>query len=464
MVTAMSIVNIGLSHRIAPVEVLEKLAVPPALLGEVLTRLHAVRGIDEVAVLSTCNRIEVFAVTQGSAEQVTRNVADVLAHRDGVSAGDIVRRAALRVDTAAVEHLFSVACGLDSMAIGEDQIVAQVRTAARAAAAAGTTGAVLTGLIDAALRASKRARTQTTISTAGVSLARAALELADEQLGGLAGRHAVVLGTGSVGRLAARLLREAGVGRLSVASRSEARGAEVAAAVNGTPLRAVDVPAMLAGCDLLITATGCVVPVVPADEVRMAREQTSDRPLLVLDLGMPPDVEPAVGQLAGVTLVDMDAIGRRLAGQEQPVDIPRVRAILAAEVASYLDRQNEAAAAPFIEEMHAHVRDLAETELLRLHARVPTLTDEQRAETAAIVYRVLRKFLHPPTLRAKRLSAHPEGSIYLDALRELFAPTARKTAPWPERFAGSLMSVTTAPPGSAQNVGAVGVLRAGESS
>jgi hypothetical protein len=121
-------------------------------------------------------------------------------------------------------------------------------------------------------------------------------------------------------------------------------------------------------------------------------------------------------------------------------------------------------ASPFIEGMNAHVRDLAESELLRLHARIANLTDEHRAETAAIVHRVLRKFLHPPTVRAKRLSAHPEGAMYLDALRELFAPTARRTAPWPERFAGSPTSVTTAPRGPTQDVGDVGVLRAGESS
>jgi glutamyl-tRNA reductase len=424
----MTIVNIGLSHRIAPVEVLEKLAVPPALLAEVLGRLHAVPAIDEVAVLSTCNRIEIYAVTQGCAEQVTRTVVDLLATRGGLAAGEISRMAGVRVDAAAVEHVFAVACGLDSMAVGEDQIVAQVRAAARAAAEAGTSGAVLTGLIDAALRVSRRARTETAISMAGISLARAGLELADAQLGGLAGRHAVVLGTGSVGRLAARLVRQAGVGRLSVASRTEARGREVAAAVDGTPLRVADVPATLAHSDLLITATGNLRPVVPADEVRMARERAGDRPLFVLDLGMPPDVEPAVGRLPGVTLVDIGTIGRHLGDQDVPDDIPRVRAIVAAEVAAYLDRRNEAVAVPFIGAMHAHVRELAETELLRLHARLPNLSDEQRAETAATVYRVLRKFLHQPTVRAKQLSADPERTVYLDALREIFDPTVHETA------------------------------------
>jgi glutamyl-tRNA reductase len=424
----MTIVNIGLSHRIAPTEVLEKLAVPAALLGEVLVRLHAVPAIDEVAVLSTCNRVEVYAVTQGPAEQVTQTVAGLLAERGGLPVGEISRIAGVRIDAAAVEHVFAVACGLDSMAIGEDQITAQVRAAARAAAEARTSGPVLTGLLDAALRVSKRARTETMISTAGISLVRAGLDLADAQLGGLATCSAVVLGTGRVGRLAARLLRDTGIGRLSVVSRSEARAAEVAAECHGRALRPVDLPGTLADSDLLITATGCVVPGVQAEQVRAARELSGDRPLLVLDLGMPAEVEPAVGRLTGVTLVDLDAIGRHLSDQDVPADVPRVRAIVDAEVVSYLERRTEVAAAPFIGAMHAQARELAETELRRLHGRLPHLTEQDRAETAATVYRILRKFLHRPAIRAKELSAEPEGAVYLEALRELFDPTVQETA------------------------------------
>src|SRR5438132_12601796 len=236
----MTIVNVGVSHQTAPAEVLEKLAVPAAELGGLLTQLHAVPGIDEVVVLSTCNRVEVYAAASGPAGQVTRAVADLMAARGRVRASESLRLARIRVGAAAVEHLFSVACGLDSMAVGEDQIVAQIKAAARAAAAAGTTGPAITGLIDAALQASKRARTQTTISTAGISLARAGLDLAHAHLGGLAARHAVVLGTGSIGKLAARLLRDAGVGRLFVASRTAAPAAEAAAAVPGLATLAVD--------------------------------------------------------------------------------------------------------------------------------------------------------------------------------------------------------------------------------
>jgi glutamyl-tRNA reductase len=317
--TAMTIVSLGVSHRIAAAEVLEKLAVPSAQRGSVLARLHAVPSVDEVAVLSTCNRVEVYAATHGPAGPVTRAVADVLAAHGRVEAGEVLRLARIRVGGTAIEHLFTVACGLDSMALGEDQIVAQLKDAARAATAAGTAGPVLTGLIDAALRASKRARTQTTISTEGISLVRAGLDLAAAHLGGLAARHAVVVGTGSTGKLGARLLREAGAGRLWVASRSQQRAAEVAAAVHGRPLRTSDVPAALADADLLVTATGAAAPVVLAGQVRAARAQAGGRPgpgralaggrlLVVLDLGMPPDVDPAVGRLAGLTLIDIAAL------------------------------------------------------------------------------------------------------------------------------------------------------------
>jgi glutamyl-tRNA reductase len=427
----MTIVNVGLSHRVTPADVLEKLVVSSAELTGVLASLHAAPSIDEVVVLSTCNRLEVYVGAQGPVEHVTRTVADLLAVHGRIPVGEILRLARVEVGAAAAEHLFSVACGLDSMAVGEEQIVAQIKAAARAAAEAGTMGPVVTGLMDAALRVSKQARTETTISTAGISLARAGLDLAHEYLGGLAGRKAVVLGTGSVGKLAARLLHESGVAQLTVASRTEAAAATVAASVHGRPLQAADLPATLADSDLLITATGAPVHVVLAEQVRAAREQTDDRPLFVLDLGMPPDVEPAVGNLAGVTLVDIHALGRHLADRDVPDDVHRVRAIVAAEVDSYVERQNQAAAAPVIAALHSQIRELTEAELVRLNERLPTLSDQQRAETAATVNRIIRKVLHRPTVRAKKFATGPEGPVYLEALQQLFDLNASESETWP---------------------------------
>ena len=420
----MTIMCLSLSYRSVPAGVLEKLAVSARELGEVLARLHTVPGIAEVVVLSTCNRVEVYAAVSGPAGRVTgpvvRAVAGLLGARGRIPADEVLAMARIRVGGAAAEHLFSVACGLDSMAVGEDQIVAQVKAATRTAAAARTTGPAVTGLIDAALRASKRARTQTSISTEGISLARAGLDLAAAHLGGLAARDAVVLGTGSTGKLVAHLLREAGVGRLSVASRSQVRAAEVAAAVGGRPLRTADVPTALAEADLLVTAAGAAAPVVPAGPVRAARTQAGGRPLFVLDLGMPPDVEPAVGRLAGVTLADLTALGQHLADHAAPSQINQARAIVAAEAAAYAERQDQAAAAPVIAAMHAQIRQLADAELARLHDRLPELSEHQRVETAAAVHRILRKILHRPTVRAKEFSASPEGPLYLDALQQLF--------------------------------------------
>jgi glutamyl-tRNA reductase len=416
----MTIVNVGVSYRSAPAEVLEKLAVPTTELGGVLARLHAVPSIGEVAVLSTCNRVEVYAAADGAAGPLTRAVAALAADRAQIPVADVLRMARIRVGGAAAEHLFSVACGLDSMALGEDQIVAQIKAAARSAAAAGTAGPAITSLIDAALRVSKRARTQTTISTEGISLARAGLDLAHAHLGGLKGRDAVVVGTGPTGRLAARLLREAGAGQLSVASRDAARAAEVAAAVQGRPMQTSDVPAALAGADILVTATGATVPVLPLAQVEAARAQAGGRPLYVLDLGMPPDVDPAAGRLAGVTLTDLTALGQHLADGAVPGQIPQARAIVAAEAAAYIERQQQAAATPVIAAMHAQIRQLADAELTRLQGRLPGLSEQERAETAATVHRILRKVLHQPTVRAREFSSGPDGPVYLDALRQLF--------------------------------------------
>ena len=416
----MTIVNLGVSHVSAPPEVLEKLTVACTDRGSVLAWLQAVPAIDEVAVLSTCNRVEVYAAAHGPAGPAARAAADVLAVRGSVEADQVLRMARIRVGGGAIEHLFTIACGLDSMAVGEDQIVAQIKDAAHAAREAGTAGPAIIGLIDAALRASKRARTETTISTEGISLARAGLELAQAHLAGLAARRAVVVGTGSTGKLAARLLREAGVGHLSVASRSQERAAEVAAAVHGKPLRTSDVPAALADADILVTATGAAAPVVLAEHVRAVRAQAGRRPLFVLDLGMPPDVEPTVGRLAGVTLIDVAALGRHLADRAVPSQAPQVRAIITAEAAAYTARQDQAIAAPVIAAMHAQIRQLADGELARLHDRLPGLSDQQRAETAATVHRILRKILHQPTVRAKEFSTGPNGAVYLDALRQLF--------------------------------------------
>ena len=386
-----------------------------------LARMHAMSALDEIFVLSTCNRVEVYATTRLPPEETACAVAHVLAARGRIQVSELLRLAGINFGAAAAEHLFSVTSGLESMAMGEEQIVAQVKAAQRDAAAAGATGPVLTGLVEPALRASKRVRSETAIGAAGISLVRVGLGLAREHVGGeLTGRDAVVVGTGSVGKLAARLLREAGAGRLSIASRIEAKATELAQAVAGEPLPASGLPAAITTADILVAATAAPGPTVLGEDVRTARKQAGHRPLFVLDLGMPPDAEPVVGQLPGVALVDLAALGRHLAAAGTPDHVSQARAIVSAEVAAYLTRQQQAAAAPVVAALHAQIRQLADAELARLQDRLPGLDDKQRADMTATVHRILRKVLHRPTVRAKELSTGPAGQEYLEALRQLF--------------------------------------------
>jgi glutamyl-tRNA reductase len=280
---------------------------------------------------------------------------------------------------------------------------------------------VLTGLVDAALRASKRVRSESGIGTAGASLVRAGLSLAREHLGGEpSGCSAVVVGTGSVGKLAARLLREAKVEQLSIISRTPARAAELAAATGGLPLLLATLPVAISDADVLVAATGASAPTVLAQEVRAARKTIGHRPLFVLDLGMPPDVEREVGELPGVRLVDLAALGRHLATAGTQDRIPRARAVVSAEAAAYLVRQQQVVAAPVIAALHDHIRQVADAELARLQGRLRGLDARQRAEITASMHRILRKILHSPTVRAKEFSAGPEGPVYLEVLRQLF--------------------------------------------
>ena len=417
----MTIASVSVSYRTAPIDALERLAVPPDERAGVLARLRAVPGVDEVVLLSTCNRVEVYTDTPGPADETGRAVVGALAERAGMPVGEMMPLSRVRAGAAAAEHLFAVACGLDSMALGEEQIVAQVRAAGRDAGTAGTTGPALRGLLDAALRASKRARRETTIGTAGTSLARAGLVLARSHLGeDLTHRPAVVVGAGSVGTLAARLLHEAGVGQLSITSRSEAKAAELAASVGGRPVAAADLLDAIADADILVTAAAAPSPVVLVEDVRTARRSSGRRPLFVLDLGLPSNVDPAVGQIPGVALVDLAALGRHLRAADTPDHVPQVRDIISAELAAYLARQEQAVASPVIAALHARIREVADAELARLQDRLPGLDDEQRAETAATVHRILRKVLHQPTVRVKELGRGSDGQLYLEALRQLF--------------------------------------------
>jgi glutamyl-tRNA reductase len=416
----MTILAIGACYKTAATELLERLSVSQGELETILRRLHGSTAIAETMVLSTCNRTEVYVATNASQRQSAHSVDHFFAARAGLSISEIRGFLQVRYEPEAVTHLCAVACGLDSMATGEEHIVAQLRTALRAAQSAGTARGVLTSAVDTAFRASKRARTETRIGSTTPSLLAAGLELGGAVLGGLTGRKAVLIGSGAIGSLAAKTLRAEGVDDIMVASRTPANAQKLAAMVDGVVLGPGELTEALSRCDVLVSATGAAEPVVSADVLHAARRTTGYAPMFCLDLAMPRDIERACRDIDGVSVVDLEVLGSFLAGRGEPSELDAVWKIVAEEAAGYTSSRRTAVAAPLITALRSRATNLVTDELVRLRSRLPALGLRERAETEAALNRVVRKLLHTPTVRVKELSTAADGGLYVEALSQLF--------------------------------------------
>jgi glutamyl-tRNA reductase len=421
----MSVLVVGLSHRSAPVDVLERAAVAadevPKLLDELLRGTH----VSEVMLLGTCNRIEVYAVVDAFHGGLA-DVSAVLGRHAGMTLPELTEHVYVHYSGAGVQHLFAVASGLDSMVVGEAQILGQLRAAYAAADEAGTVGRVLHELAQQALRVGKRVHTSTGIDAAGASVVSEALADAATALGGdLAGRRAVVVGAGAMGGLAAAHLRRAGAAEVVVLNRSPERAARLAAttAAAGTAARAgelAELAAELGAADLVVACTGAVGVVVDRAVVAAAVAGRAGRPLVLCDLGLPRDVDPAVAALSGVTLVDLAALQRRLAGGAPGAAVTTAQELVAEEAQAYLAAQRSAEVTPTVTALRRRAAEVIDAELLRLDAKLPELDMRVRDEFARSVRRVVDKLLHTPTVQVKRLAEGPDGDSYAAALRALF--------------------------------------------
>ena len=423
IVGGMTLLVVGLSHRSTPVEVLERVAVSLVDADDVLRELLGGEHVAEAMLLSTCNRIELYAEV-ATFHGGLADISAVLERRSGIALDDLSGHLHVHCAQAAVEHLFSVAAGLDSMVLGEPQILGQLRTAYAAADQAGALGRVLREVVQQALRVGKRVRTETGIAAAGPSVVSEALTAAAVALGGpdLTGRRALLVGAGSMGSLAAAHLRRAGVSQIVVANRTEAGAQRLAArcAADGTPARAVglgDLTAELPTADVVVCCTGASDAVLRADQLAGARG-----PLVVCDLGLPRNVEPGVDDVPGVTLVDLGAVARRAAEQGTgSVAVEYARRLVAEEVRDHLAARRTAEVAPAVAALRRRAAEVVDAELLRLDGRLPGLEAAVREELAHTVHRVVGKLLHSPTVRVKQLAEAGAGTAYAEALRELFA-------------------------------------------
>jgi glutamyl-tRNA reductase len=423
-----SVLLFGVSHRSAPVSVLEQLSTDESDQSKIVDKVMQSPLVTEAMVLSTCNRVEVYAVVDAFHGGLSA-IGQVLSEHSGMSLGDLTKYAYVRYSEAAVEHLFAVASGLDSAVVGEQQVLGQVRRAYAAAEANRTVGRVLHELAQRALAIGKRVHTETGIDAAGASVVSVALGMADAKLGGLKGKTAVVVGAGAMGALSAAHLTRAGVRDIHVVNRSLPRAQRLARRIreSGVGAEAVSfdrLASALTDADVVVSCTGAVRPVVSLADVHhalaAARRDESDQPLVICDLGMPRDVDPAVAGLPGVWVVDMDRIQREPSARAAAADAEAARHLVAAEVATYLAGQRMAEITPTVTALRQRAADVVEAELLRLDNRLPGLESAQRDEVARTVRRVMDKLLHAPTVRIKQLASAPGGDSYAEALRELF--------------------------------------------
>jgi glutamyl-tRNA reductase len=428
---AVSVLLFGVSHRSAPVSVLEHLSIDESDQGKIVDRVLQSPLVTEAMVLSTCNRVEVYAVVDAFHGGLAV-IGQVLSEHSGMSMADLTKYAYVRYSEAAVEHLFAVTSGLDSAVIGEQQVLGQVRRAYGTAEANRTVGRVLHELAQRALSVGKRVHSETAIDAAGASVVSVALNMAERRLGGLAGKTAVLVGAGAMGALSAGHLTRAGIAHIHVLNRSLSRAQRLVrkireAGVQADALPLEDLADALVAADVVVSCTGAVSPVVSLADVHhalaAAHRSTIDEtahPLVICDLGMPRDVDPAVAGLPGVWVVDVDRVQHEPSAHAAAADVNAARQIVAAEVAAYLAGQRMAEVTPTVTALRQRAADVVEAELLRLDNRLPGLQSAQREEVARTVRRVVDKLLHAPTVRIKQLASAPGGDSYAEALRELF--------------------------------------------
>lgn len=420
---------VGLSHHSAPIEVREKVAVSSDELGLALGDLVTRPGVEEAVVVSTCNRLEIYAAA--SADTAADAIGDWLHRRHPGAAGHLY----VAREGDAVRHLFRVCSSLDSMVVGESQILGQVKDAFRAGEEAGTVGGLLRRVMHKAFAVAKRVRTETQIGAAAVSMGSAGVEVARKVLGPLEGLSALVVGAGEIGGLAARSLLGAGCTDLHVVNRSRERGEALAAEVGATYHPWDELGALLVRCDLIFTTTAAQVPVITLELVQEARRRRRHRPLVLVDLALPRDVDPRVNELAEVYVFDVDDLDRVLEENRA------ARAREAAVAEGLVEREArsffaalQSEAEPLIKELHQRAEAIVQAELERSMRH--GFTQEQRESMAALGRAIARKILHQPTVRIRQAGLEDDGAL-LGAAAALFGLEFEEAAATPGRAAAA---------------------------
>ena len=417
----MSVIVVGLNHRTVPLDLFEKMTVPEAKLPKALADLSSRENISESVILSTCNRIEIYAYAEKfhGAYQDIRNFLSEISH---VAPEDFSDHLIGLFGSDAIEHLFKVSSGIDSAVIGEHEILGQVRSAWELAIEEQAVGTVLNSLFRHSLEVGKRARSETSISRNITSVSQAAVAMADKQLNGLIGKRVLVVGAGEMGEGMAKSLHAGGITELRVANRTWDRAVETAERLNGKPVRLDELPQNLTEVDLLLTSTGATAAILEYGDLDEAARQREGRELLIVDIAVPRDVDPAAAELDGVTLLDMDDL-REFAEKgirAREKEVSSVIEIINEELERFSNLFSARSVAPIVTQLHSRAEEIRNAELQKLFRKFPELTSEQLKGIETLTSVIANTLIHEPTVRLKDAAGTPKGERLSEALQDLF--------------------------------------------
>jgi glutamyl-tRNA reductase len=431
-----SLVVLGLSHHTAPLPLLEAVSLGDSARADLASRIVGRDNVSEAIVVSTCNRTEVYAEAHTFHGAVT-DITDSLVDACRVDREDLREHLYVHYEDRAIAHAFTVACGLDSMAVGEAQILGQMRSALRAAQRAGHAGTSLNGLFQQALRVGKRAHAETGIDSVSVSLVEAGFARAERELGPLPEQQVLVVGAGGMSSLAATTVARYGCAALVVTNRTASKAQRLAERIGGTARPLSQLREAVAAADVVISCTGSTGVVVDRRLAGDAQVARGGRPQVYIDLALPHDVAPEVDSLSNVSVAGLAVLGEELSAGETSPQVQEVADLVIAEVAAYLTTRAAESVAPTVAALRSRAAEVVERELGRLEQRLPAMDDATRHEVQHAVHRIVEKLLHTPTVRMKERATSGHGDDYAQALRELFdlAPheTAAVSVPPPER-------------------------------
>ncbi|MDF2460076.1 MAG: hemA [Nitrospira sp.] len=418
----MHIVVVGLSHKTAPVEIREKLAVPESRLGEALTRLCAYQGIREGILLSTCNRVEVYAVVE-DLEAGYGRIQEFLADAHlSVASEQLTPHLYWQTGDRAITHLFRVACSLDSMVVGESQILGQVKDAFEMALTHKTTGLILNKVVKKAISVAKRVRTDTRIAETAVSVSYAAVELAKKIFSDLRDKTVLLVGAGEMAKLAARHFMAAGVRHVLVTTRTPQHAVALADRFNGTAVPFEQFREEMAAADIVLVSTGAAHYLVGSDDVQRAVKQRMNRPMFLIDISVPRNIDPAVRHVDNAFLFDIDDLKFRVEQNrgERLQEAERAEHMVIEEVAAVRQWLQSLEVTPTIVALRGRVEDIKRAEVEKALARLAHLPPQERALVEAMASSIVNKLIHNTMVTLKSEVTTADGAAFVEAARRFF--------------------------------------------